>query len=93
MPVDAKLSLVSEEIWLSPEILEVMRIDTLSLVVLMIIGTPFSLEVEYVEVKVGLAWKQIMNQPDFDVFYAVGKGAVLSILAIGKAYSLRLELL
>ena len=52
LPVFAELGIIAEQIWFSSEILEVMRVHTLCFVMLMIIGTPFSLKVEDVEVEV-----------------------------------------
>lgn len=57
LPVFAEFSVVSEQIRLSPKILEVVRIDTLSLVVFVVVGTPFGFKVKYVEIEVLVLWQ------------------------------------
>ncbi len=52
LPIFTKLGVIFKEIWLTPEILEVMRIDALCFVMLMIVGAPLSLEIEDVEVEI-----------------------------------------
>ena len=50
LPIFAKLGIISKEIRFSPEILEVVRINTLCFVMLMIIRAPLGFEVEDIEV-------------------------------------------
>jgi hypothetical protein len=56
LPVFAKLSVVPKKVRFTPKILEVMRINALCFVMLMIVGAPFCLEIEYVEVKILVLW-------------------------------------
>jgi hypothetical protein len=61
LPILAKLSVISEKIRLSSEILEVMRIDALGLIMIMIIRTPFSFEEKDVKVVVLVKWEQMVD--------------------------------
>ena len=80
LPVIAYLvALVFVHVWFPSEVLPVMRIDTLGFVVLLVEGTPLRLEVEHVEVTVLL---HLMNQSSFEVFGAMGKRAVVTILTL-----------
>lgn len=57
LPIFAELGVVSEEVGFTPEVLEIMCVNALCLVMLMVVGTPLSLEVEYVKVVVLVGWK------------------------------------
>jgi hypothetical protein len=48
----------------------------------MIIGAPFSLEVEYIEVKVLILRQQVVNQSNFDILYRVSEGAIIIIFTL-----------
>jgi len=54
-------------------------IITLGLVVFIVEGTPFSLEVEHVEVGV---FVHFVDDPGLDVVGGVGEGAVFSVIAL-----------
>lgn len=82
LPVLAKLSLVSKEVRFSAKVLEIMRVDTLRLVMLVVVRAPFGFEVEHVKVKVGMLWQQMMHQTHLDVVDTVRERAVLSVLAL-----------
>ena len=61
-PVEALILRVYVELGLSSEVLPIMRVDTLvPLMIVFIVGTPNSLEVEHVEVRVLL---QLINELD-----------------------------
>jgi hypothetical protein len=80
LPVLARReSIVFEYLRLSPEVLPVVGIVALSLIVLLVEGTPLSFEVEHVEVEVLV---HEVNDPRLDVSLGVSKGAVLSIVAL-----------
>jgi len=49
---------------------------------LVVEGAPLGLEEEYEELVVLVAWKQVVNQPHFDVFHGMGEGTIVSILAL-----------
>lgn len=69
LPVFTKLSIISKQIRLSSKILEVVSIDALSLIMFVIVRTPFCLKVEYIEIEVLILWKKIMNQSHLDIFH------------------------
>jgi hypothetical protein len=48
----------------------------------MIIGAPFSFEIEYIEVKVLILWQQVVNQSNFDILYRVSEGAIIIIFTL-----------
>ena len=67
---------------LPSEVLPVVRVVTRGFVVLLIEWTPFSFEVEHIEIVIP---RQVMNDPGFDVFLRVCKGAILPIFAVLNA--------
>lgn len=54
LPIIAQFKLILKEIRPAPEVLVVMRVEALSLVVLMIKRTPLGLEIIYVKLKIVL---------------------------------------
>lgn len=64
---------------LPPEILSVVSIVALSFVMFLIEWTPFSLEVEHIEICIFL---QKMDDPGLNIFHGMSKGAVFSILTL-----------
>lgn len=82
LPIFAELGLVAEKGRPSSEVLEVMRVYTLRLVMLVVVWAPLRLEVEYIEVEVRILWEQVMDQAHFDVVDRVSEGTILSILAL-----------
>jgi hypothetical protein len=80
LPIDTELRSILEEVWLAAEVLEVMRIHALGFVMLVVVGTPLSLEVEDIEVEISDSGYQVVDQADFNVFHTVCEGAVFSIL-------------
>lgn len=52
LPVLAKFGIISEKIGFTPEVLEIVCVNALCLVMLMVVGTPFRLEIENVKVVV-----------------------------------------
>lgn len=61
LPVLTQLSVISEQVWLTPVVLEVMRIDTLGFIMIMVERAPLSLEEEYVEVEVLVLGENVMD--------------------------------
>ena len=52
LPFIADVSLIPEQIWFTPVILEVMRINALGLIMVVVLGTPLCLEIEDVEFEI-----------------------------------------
>lgn len=52
LPLITDVGLISEQIWFTPVILEVMRINALSLIMIVVLGTPLCLKVVDVELEV-----------------------------------------
>jgi hypothetical protein len=50
LPVFTELSVIPKEIWLSSEVLEVMRVNALRLIVVMVVRAPLGLEVKNEEI-------------------------------------------
>ena len=80
LPVGAGFSRIVENVRLSSEVLPIVRVDTLGLVVLLIEGTPLSLEVEHPEVCVTFHG---VNHSRAQALCRVGKGAVVAVLTLG----------
>jgi hypothetical protein len=59
-----------------------MRVNALSFIMFMVIGAPFSLKVEDKEVKILVLRKQMMNQTNFNIFYRVSEGAVITVFTL-----------
>lgn len=81
LPVLAEVArVVIEELGLASEVLPVVSVDTLRLVVLTVLeGTPFCLEVEHVEL---LVTRVVMNQARFDLQLGVGERTELAVSAL-----------
>lgn len=82
LPVLTELRFVPEEVWFTPEVLEVMCVNALCLVMLVVEGTPLGLEEEHVELVVLVARQQMVDQSHFDVLHRVRKGTIVSVLAL-----------
>lgn len=81
LPVGAHLGLVSEDAGLSSVVLPIVGINTdLSVMVVLPIWAPDSLEMEHVEVHVDL---HLLDQLHRELILAVRKGAELFVLALG----------
>lgn len=81
-PVRALVSGVDVELGLAAEVLPVVREDALvSLVVVLVVGTPHCLEVEHVEIRVQV---EAVNQLHRDLSLRVRERAVLPVLALAR---------
>ncbi len=83
LPVLAEFGIISEQVGFPPVVLEVVGIHALGLVVVVVVGTPLGLEVKYVKVKVLVLRKNMVDEPDLDIFDRMCEGAVVSVLALG----------
>jgi hypothetical protein len=72
---------VQEEMWLSTEVLPIVRVTALRLVVFGTEGTPLSLKVKHVEL---LAPRHLMNQWGLNVDLGMGKRTELFVFALVK---------
>ena len=59
-----------------------MRVNALCFVMLMVIRTPFRLEVEDIEVEVLVLRQQMVDQTHFDILNRVREGTIVSVLAL-----------
>ena len=82
MPVLTELSVIPEQVRLTSEVLEIVRIYTLGLVVFMVVRTPFCFEEEYIEVKILISWQKMMDESHLNIFDRVCKGAVFTIFTL-----------
>jgi hypothetical protein len=64
------MAVIAEDVWLSPKILPVVCVNTLSLIMLFVEWTPLSFEVEHVEVVIFL---HLVDQPSLQILGAVSK--------------------
>lgn len=80
--------IVLKQIWFPPEVLPVMSINTLSFVVFLVVGTPFSFKIEHVEFLVAC---HFVNKWSFNVLICVRKAAELFVLAFLSALSAKLS--
>mmetsp|Transcript_7054 Transcript_7054/g.5302 ORF Transcript_7054/g.5302 Transcript_7054/m.5302 type:complete len:284 (-) Transcript_7054:950-1801(-) len=78
-PVGALILAIVEQMWLSAEVLPVVGVVALGLVVFLVEGAPFGLEVEHVEVGVLL---HEVDYPRLYVLHRVRKRTVLTVLAL-----------
>lgn len=87
VPVRAHLLRVGEHRGFAPVVLPVVRVHAhVSLVVVLSVGAPHSLEVEDVEVHVRL---ELLNQLHRQLTLGVGEGAELAVLALRMAVEVR----
>jgi len=90
LPVLAELNIVLKKVGSPPEVLVVVSIKTLSLVVVMIEGTPLRLEVGDEELEVGLAAKfgflglDQVQESNFYILDTVCETAVVAIVTSGN---------
>jgi hypothetical protein len=59
-----------------------MRVNALGFVMFVVVRAPLCFEEEHEEVKIRILRHQVVHQPNFDVFYGVGEGAVVPILTL-----------
>jgi hypothetical protein len=68
LPILTKFSIIPEEIRLSSEILKIVRIYTLSFIMIVIKRAPFCFEEKNVKVKILIHRKQMMEEADLYIF-------------------------
>ena len=90
LPVLAELNIVLKKVGSPPEVLVVVSIKTLSLIVVMIEGTPLRLEVGDEELEVGLAAKfgflglDQVQESNFYILDTVCETAVVAVVTSGN---------
>ncbi len=83
-PLYAHFLTVGKHRRIPPEVLPVMGIRALGLVVLLVNGAPFCLKKEHVEVPV---FRQVFNEPHFQIVVAVGERTVFTVLTFVSVLS------
>ena len=75
------MAIVSKNVWFPSEILPIVKINALSLVMLLIKWATLSLEIKHEKVRVFL---HLMNKPCLQLLGAMSKGAVITIFALAE---------
>jgi len=108
LPLGAELErVIIKKVWFASEVLPIVRIDALSLIMLMCEGTPLGFESEHVEfsrchyslfllvltaiICSFLVVDKLMDQRRFDVLLVVCERAVIPILAFGEGKRTKLK--